>query len=376
LEPVRQHFTNNARAKELLALVQQYKKESGKPFQSTPRRLNLVALNKVPANAHLVLAPLPVAEPTLQDAMNVVTQLRQGSSSDVSPALLLSDWTARVCNAVGADIKTITAFYHVFLASCRALDPSLMEKVTVVWQSEAILTDPSNYWISVINTGRHFMLDKVMGPSMKDSDGVGQVIGRLMMVADVAGLEPASLALTPGEAAATEMEMIHDFFPNKLPGVTVPVVTTVAAPSLRLQVERDSEALKTPNDEYFLLDDPKVHGKSKLKKAFCEPGNVEFCPPISLAGAFAFEKNEGSVGSLTISRKPENGGDKTYTSLPDLQADFASGALHPGDLKTAVSTLAVGVLDDIATALKTDKEIQQAVKALKNYQKKAAKAKK
>ena len=38
-----------------------------------------------------------------------------------------------------------------------------MEGVTVVTQSEAILRDASSYWISVINAGRHFSLDEVMG---------------------------------------------------------------------------------------------------------------------------------------------------------------------------------------------------------------------
>ena len=49
---------------------------------------------------------------------------------------------------------------------------------------------------------------------------------------------------------------------------------------LALQPPRESTAHKSESDEYYLLDDPKVHGKSKMKKAFCEPGNVDFCPPI------------------------------------------------------------------------------------------------
>lgn len=108
-----------------------------------------------------------------------------------------------------------------------------------------------------------------------------------------------------------------------------------------------------------------------MKKAFCEPGNVAFCPPINLAKVFAFDK----TGSLTISRKPENGGDKTYTTVDELQADFGSGALHPGDLKAAVNALTVGVLEELNKALGANKDLKQAVKVLKNYQKKAAKKK-
>jgi tyrosyl-tRNA synthetase len=255
LEPVRNHFTNDERAKNLLALVQQYKKEK-LPKDSKARRLNLVELGKVSAGSHLVFAPLPNAAPRLQEAMDVVNLLK--TSNDRPSILFLSDWSARVCNACDADIKAITAYYTVLLTTLKALDPKLMEKVQVLWQSEAILADPSNYWISVINVGRHFSLNDVMGPDMKDSEGAGIVISRLMKVADVAGVEPATLSFVKGDkSASVEASMVDTFFTQKLPGLSAPVVSIEAGPSLLLQ-QRESEAHKTENDEYYLLDDPKV----------------------------------------------------------------------------------------------------------------------
>ena len=41
-------------------------------------------------------------------------------------------------------------------------------------------------------------------------------------------------------------------------------------------------------------------------------------------------------GGLTIKRKPDNGGDKVYSAIDELYADFASMSLHPGDLKPAI----------------------------------------
>ena len=255
LEPVRSHFTNDERAKELLSLVRQYK-TAPQPTEKVLRRLNLVELQKVPAQSHLVMAPLPTANPTLQEAVDLVAQLKAGH--DLPKVLYLSDWSARVCNACNADLKAISAYYSVLIAALKALDPSTMKDVQILFQSEAILADPSNYWISVINVGRHFMLDDVMGPSMKDSDGVGHVIARLMRVADVAGVEPVSLALSDDEASQIENDLITKFFGAQLPGMTAPNITLLNGVTVRLQEVRESEALKNDFDEYFLLDDPKV----------------------------------------------------------------------------------------------------------------------
>lgn len=262
LEPVRTHFATDENAKDLLEKVRQYKKEN-LPKDSKIRRLNLVELSKVKPGSHLVFSPLPNANPTLQEAVDILALLRR--ARDGQPCvLMLLDWSARVSNACDADAKAIAAYYTILIASMKALDPNTMSAVQIMFQSEAILADPSNYWISVINVGRHFMLNQVMGPEMKDSDGVGLVIARLMKVADVAGVEPASVALLDdGCAAATESYLISNFFEAKLADLTQPKVTSGKATTLLLQ-QRDSEAHKTENDEYYMLDDPKVRPKTDV----------------------------------------------------------------------------------------------------------------
>jgi tyrosyl-tRNA synthetase len=260
LDPVRHHFTHDERAKSLFDQVRQFKKES----LATPtdkkaiRRLNLIELGKVVPGTHVVVAPFPNTQPTLQEAMDVLTQLHGTAQTDRHKVLFLQDWGATLCNACSADIKGILAYYTVLITSLKALDPVFMESVQILYQSEAILADPSNYWISVINVGRHFMLHEVMGNDMEDSDGVGKVIARLMMVADVMGLEPASIALS-AKAAVTEHSLIDGFVKEKMSSLMkLPAITMVDCLPLRLQPLRESEALVTENDEYYLLDDPKV----------------------------------------------------------------------------------------------------------------------
>lgn len=416
LQPVRDHFANDATAKRLLDQVREFKRSDATPAadDAVPKvfRLDLVEKGMIPANCHFVMAPLPSSNPTLQSASHLLAKLSAGG--DDAKVLMLMDWTAKVNSALDSDAKVISAYYSVLLSSLRALDKhfngdenSIMKNVTIVLQSEAILRDPSNYWISVINAGRHFSLDAVMGAGiglgegMKDSEGVGVVIGRLMMVADVLAVNPKSVALDAavddmgvalsnlslqdGEAASTqsvEAHLIQEYYNAKLshPALAdqcpVPTITHITdGARLQLQPPRESAALKTEFDEYFLLDDPKVNAKSKMKKAFCEPGNVDFCPPIEMLAYFG-GLDSGTGKEVVIQRSPDNGGDVTYTSKSALLNDFESGALHPGDLKEVVSTVMVAFLTTLSEEIKKDGDAAKGAKALKAFEKKMSKQKK
>lgn len=113
-----------------------------------------------------------------------------------------------------------------------------------------------------------------------------------------------------------------------------------------------------------------------MKKAFCEPGNSSFCPPIVLACTFTFFLGSEDAGGITIKRSPENGGDVEFKSEEEISKSFVDGSLHPGDLKAAASQIMVDTLDRLANAIKKDSEATKASKALKQLQKKMSKKKK
>ena len=111
-----------------------------------------------------------------------------------------------------------------------------------------------------------------------------------------------------------------------------------------------------------------------MKKAFCEPGNIKFCPPITLLSAMSFGLGT-STGSVIVKRSPENGGDITLSNRAEIEAAFGDESLHPGDLKATTSAVMVETLDKLAKAIKADGDATKASKALKALQKKLAKNK-
>ncbi|MEE6484079.1 hypothetical protein FKM82_013748 [Ascaphus truei] len=97
-----------------------------------------------------------------------------------------------------------------------------------------------------------------------------------------------------------------------------------------------------------LLDTP-GEVKKKLKKAFCEPGNVENNGVLSFVRHVLFPLKSEFV----ILRDEKFGGNKTYTDFETLEKDFAEQLLHPGDLKASLEKALNKLLDPIRETFST-----------------------
>ena len=83
-----------------------------------------------------------------------------------------------------------------------------------------------------------------------------------------------------------------------------------------------------------------------------------------------------ATGQLLVKRKPDNGGDVSFTAPGPLREAYASGALHPGDLKPAVRDAVDEVLQRVRAAIASDPELQKADKEVTKVLKRNAKGKK
>merc|ERR1712168_1710511 len=86
--------------------------------------------------------------------------------------------------------------------------------------------------------------------------------------------------------------------------------------------------------------------QKKLKKAFCEPGNItdngvlSFCKFVIFPVALKGEK-------FTIERDEKNGGNAMFEVYEELEQSFAKEEVHPGDLKAAVEKYLNRLLDPV-----------------------------
>jgi len=124
-----------------------------------------------------------------------------------------------------------------------------------------------------------------------------------------------------------------------------------------------------PNSKIDFLDGKKAIEK-KIKSAFCEEGKVEDNGVLAFVKAvvvpiaqlrrdwmrenanegfgITFTNDNSPPGTLlTISRKPEFGGDLHYTEYEAIEKDYISKAIHPGDLKNFVKDSIWALLEPI-----------------------------
>eukprot|EP00121_Abeoforma_whisleri_P006705 Awhi_evm2s6105 len=102
--------------------------------------------------------------------------------------------------------------------------------------------------------------------------------------------------------------------------------------------------------DLFLLD-TSADVNRKLKRSFCEPGNIDFCPTLTLLEHVVLPWSESH--SLLIKRKADNGGDMSYDDADKARADFKTEILHPGDFKPSITKAIDAILDRVRNQYKT-----------------------
>ena len=151
-----------------------------------------------------------------------------------------------------------------------------------------------------------------------------------------------------------------------------------------------------PNSKIDFLDPPDVV-KRKIKSAFCEEGNVAENGVLAFASAvlipissMRLERENGLMGQdaaegsgaigtqslrpfvgpgapegtvFTVERPEKFGGPMHFPSAQALEEAFGARELHPGDLKKAVESALVSLLEPIQAAFQADTEWQELVRA-------------
>jgi len=98
--------------------------------------------------------------------------------------------------------------------------------------------------------------------------------------------------------------------------------------------------------------------KKKLKKAFCEPGNIENNGVLAFCKSVIFPLIKGE--ELILPRAEQYGGPISFNDYTQLENAFAKQDIHPGDLKNGVEAYINRLLDPIRKEFESE-EMQKLI---------------
>lgn len=311
-------------------------------------------------------------------------KVRDLQKAGVEVTVFLADWHTWINDKLGGDRERIRAVAEKYFkkglrASLKAIggDP---DKLNFVLGTDLYNQNPE-YWALLIQVAKNTTLSRIersisiMGRQEGESVNFAMLIYPPMQVADIfmlqANFAHGGIDQRKAHVIARDVAEALSIRPlrNKAGKTIKPVILhhhlllgLDKPPQWPLPADpAEIRAMKTamkmskskPQSAVFIHDTPDEIRK-KIRKAFCPP-ETDFNPVLDWVENLVFHNDM----PFHVARTPENGGDVTFDTFEALQAAYASGKLHPGDLKNACAEALIKLLEPVRTAFEGDDEANQ-----------------
>lgn len=277
----------------------------------------------------------------------------------------VADWFAQLNNKMGGDLKKIRVVGQYFIEVWKACGMN-MDRVKFLWASDEINKRPDEYWSRVMSIATLNSVTRIkrcctiMGRSDGDELSGAQIMYPCMQCADIFFLKADICQLGMDQRKVNMLAREYcDQVKPKIKNKPI-ILSHHMLPGLKQGQEKMSKS--DPTSAIF-MEDTVQEVNSKIKAAFCPELTVDDNPVLEYVKYLIFPKQ----GSLQILRSDGNGGDKLYESYQLLEDDFAAGALHPGDLKPAVSKAINNMLQPVRDHFKNDPAARKLLDQVKRY---------
>ncbi len=281
----------------------------------------------------------------------------------INCTVFLADWHTLINDKLGGDWNTISKVSKYYADAFKLLCPG----VKIVLGSE-LYESRKDYWFEFVNFTKHMSLARtmrtltIMGRSENEEKiDLAKLLYPPMQAVDIHSLE---LDIVHAGMDQRKIHMlVREIFPKmkwKVPiAVHHKLLPGLSEPS---DVSKESKILgkmskSDPNSGVFIHDsDDDI--KSKIKKAWCEEGNIENNPLLEITKHVILH----DFSEFNVERPEKFGGNVTYTNYSQLENDFSQKKLHPSDLKQTVSNYLIKIISPIREKLTLNEELFNAIK--------------
>ena len=241
-----------------------------------------------------------------------------------------------------------------------------LEHVQFKWASKEIAERGDEYWrlvlqISSLNSvARVMRCSTIMGREDSVEMPSSQVLYPVMQCADIFFLKAdiCQLGLDQRKVNMLARDTAEKLKPKK----RKPVI--LSHHMLGGLKEGQLKMSKSSPDSAIFMEDEAADVRRKIKGAYCPPQIIEANPCLEYVKYIVFGK-PGST--FTVSRSEENGGPSTYSSYADVEADYVSGALHPGDMKPALAAALNELIEPVRKHFKEDAKAKALLKRVRSF---------
>jgi tyrosyl-tRNA synthetase len=256
-------------------------------------------------------------------------------NTGVEMTIFLADWHALINDKMGGKIDNIRTCGEYLRDCFMAL--GVRDTAKFVWASDLI--NHSSYWEKFIRISKASSLTRIkramtiLGRTEDEAEiDASKVMYPPMQAADIfeLGADIALAGMDQRRAHMLARDAAEKLGWKKPIALHTPLLVSLLGAG-RMDPVDAKMSKSNPNSAVFLHDSPQEISK-KIKGAFC-PAEVEGNPVVDIMRLIVFPK----LGSVHIDRHEKYGGPIDFASFAELQQAYASGKLHPQDLKKGVS---------------------------------------
>lgn len=285
------------------------------------------------------------------------TKIKDMVNAGFDFTIFLADWHSWINNKLGGSLENIRICGEYFKDCFTALGIP-PDKVKYVWASE--LAAEREYWEKVIRVGKLSSIHRIwrtipiMGRSMEASDlEAAALIYPCMQAADIfhMDLDVACAGMDQRKAHMLAREVAEKIGRKKPVCLHTPLLAGLQEPQATGtgKFDEDSEMdqkirakmSKSIAGSVILVHDGPGEIESKIKAAYCPPGVTRGNPVFEIAKYIVFPLR----GGIHIPRSEKHGGAIDFSSVTQLENEYANMRLHPLDLKKGVTESLISILE-------------------------------
>jgi len=299
----------------------------------------------------------------------------------VDCTVFLADWHTIINEKLGGNEENISKVSEYYKEAFETVCPGVHVKMG----SELYAEEQSKgYWRDLIRFTKHMSLARtmrtltIMGRSEKEEKiDLAKLLYPPMQALDIHYLD-VDIAHAGMDQRKIHM-LVRDNFPKMgwkvpvaihhklLPGLTKPgeqeadYLTTADSRKITTEDGRKiilNKMSKTnPNSTIFIHDSPDEI-RTKIKKAWCEEGNIENNPLLEISKQILFHDYD----EVRVERPEKFGGNVSFSKYEELELAFAKKELHPTDLKQTVAELLVPIVSTLAGKFSLEHDLADIIK--------------